>query len=60
MIDGKKISHQPTIKYFNTLMMCRMMNCRPSQLRREDAREIDIISYGMSLLVAKNPMALFS
>jgi len=59
LIDGKKIRHKKTKEFFTKAMLCKMMKCRPSELRYEDPEELQLISYFFMKLAEKNPMMMF-
>ena len=49
--------------YISTLvqeaMLCKLFGCTPSQLRKEDYRDIMKYSFVYAEMLKKNPMALF-
>jgi len=60
LIDGKSISHKATNKVFQKAMLCKLMKCRPSELRYEDPEELQLISFIFMKLAEKNPMMMFN
>lgn len=41
-------------------MMCKLMHCRPSELRNEDYEELELVTHVFDALLSKNPMIMFS
>jgi hypothetical protein len=58
-MDGKIIRHPEVNKYLSLGMMCKVMRCLPSEIRKQDYLEIKYLSTVFSELSKKNPMNMF-